>query len=145
MLGARITADAGEVSRLFGQLRDAMPAARRAVFHSLAIQTQRAAFKLASGASIGPTRVKRGKLQGSGNYPIPVRTGRFRRGFAFQADSEGAVVFNDSEYAMALHEGFKPYGNPHARPIRARRYFADALDKLDLGAAQAAFDKALPR
>lgn len=97
-----------------------LPAANRMLMRFLAIQAQRHAVKLASGPYTAAP----------GAYPIPIRTGTFRRAFGIEVSERDAVLFNATEYARALHDGFKPYGNPHAAPIPGRPYFDDVLDML---------------
>jgi hypothetical protein len=80
----------------------------------------------------------------AGAYPIPIRTGYFRRAFGFKVNDRDAIVFNSALYARSLHDGFRPFGNPHAAPIAARPYFDDAMDALDLDAAWAAWQEANP-
>ena len=129
----RVVVDAADTVRALDAASRNVPQAARAFMRSLAIQTQRGAVRLSS----GPGAAK------PGAHPIPVRTGTHRRAFGIEVDQVRAVVFNAGIGAQALHEGFRPYGNPHARPIPPRPYFDDALDDIDLDVAQAAADKAL--
>jgi hypothetical protein len=41
------------------------------------------------------------------------------------------VVFNDTPYARAVHEGFHAYGNPNAPYYAPRRFLTDAVDAID--------------
>ena len=125
----RVIFDAQEMILVTGNAARAVRPSTRELLRILAIQTEGHAMDLAK----GPGTAK------AGAYPIPIRTGTFRRGFGFKVNDRDAIVFNTSVYARSLHDGFKPYGNPHARPIPARPYFDDALDKLDLDAAWAAW------
>lgn len=129
----RLVIDAADTVRALDAASRNVPRAATAFMRSLAIQTQRGAVRRSSGPSAAP----------AGAYPIPVRTGTHRRAFGIEVDQFRAVVFNAGIGAQALHDGFRPYGNPHTRPIPARPYFDDALDDLDLDVAQAAADKAL--
>lgn len=131
-----ITFDTRELEEAAVRTGRAIPPAQRAVLRSLAIQTESAAIDLAS----GPGSAK------AGAYPIPVRTGDFRRGFGFELGDDFAIVFNATgAKARGLHDGFKPYGNPHARPIAPRPYFKDALARIDLDAATRAAADAMER
>lgn len=121
----RVVFDAQEMILVTGNAARAIRPSTRELLRNLAKQAEGHAMDLAK----GPGTAK------AGAYPIPIRTGNFRRGFGFQVNADNAIVFNTSVYAKALHDGFKPYGNAHARPIAARPYFDDALDKLDLDKA----------
>ncbi len=126
-----VVASAEEVERALGSAERVIRPGVSAMLRSLAIQAVRAAEKRAR----GPGTAK------PGAYPIPIRTGTFRRGFGFEANDQRSIAFNTSAYAGALHAGFKPYGNVHARPIPARPYFDDAQDDLDIDAAAAELRK----
>ena len=110
-----------------------VPAANMALMRGLAIQAQRHAVELAGGPGSAP----------AGAYPIPIRTGTFRRAFGFQASERDAVLFNSAIYARAIHDGFQPYGNPHAAPIPARPYFDDVLDMLRIDQEQGRWEAVL--
>lgn len=110
-----------------------VPVANRALLRALAIQAQRHAVVLASGPGSAA----------AGDYPIPIRTGTFRRAFGIEAREREAVLFNTTEYARAIHEGFKPYGNPHATPIPGRPYFDDVLDMLRIDQEQGRWEAAI--
>lgn len=129
----RVVFDAQEMILVTGNAARAIRPSTRELLRNLAIQAEGHAMDL----SKGPGTAK------PGAYPIPIRTGNFRRGFGFQVNSDSAIVFNTNVYARKLHDGFKPYGNPHARPIPARPYFDDALDKLDLDKAFKDWEAAL--
>ena len=130
----RTVVDANETVKLLDVSARNSRAAARTLMRTLAIQLQRAAVK----RSTGP------KSAAAGAYPIPRRTGTHARGFAMELSDRSAVVFNANVYARSLHDGFRPYGNPHARPMPARPYFDDAMEKdLDVDAALAAADKVL--
>lgn len=84
------------------------------------------------------SRVERGavkNLSGSGApgaYPVPRRTGTLWRGMGIDAPQRTAsgwrmVVFNDTRYALAVHEGFHAYGNPNAPFYGPRRFLTDAI------------------
>lgn len=119
----RVVFNGAEVREAFARRSRAIRPSRRALLRQLAIQTERAAIELSSGAGA------------PGAYPIPIRTGHHRRGFGFELRDDHALVFNTGVAARALHDGFRPYGNPNATPIRARPYFSDALKRLDIDAA----------
>lgn len=127
----RWRADSSDIERRFGRAALQVPRARRALLRILAIDTEREATRLASGNGA------------PGNYPIPVRTGFFRRAFGFEVRDPRAVVFNAAGYARPIHEGYRPYGNPNAMVIRPRRYFDDALQRIDLDEAHAKWEAAL--
>ena len=131
----RVIASAGEVKRDMATARTGLPAARRGLLRNLAIQTHDAARDLADGS---PTAAP-------GSYPIPRRTGAFKGTLGHGDTADKAFAFSTSAYAIPLHEGFRPYGNPNAHAIPPRRYFDDALDKLDMDAAWQAFDDAMIR
>jgi hypothetical protein len=121
----RVVINSREVVDAMGRCATAIEPSRDWLLRWLAAQVETRATELASGpASAEP-----------GSYPIPVRTGRFRRDFVIDIRPPRAVVANQAQYARALHEGFRPYGNPSATPIPARPYFSDALDGLDLDEA----------
>ncbi len=121
----RVVFDAREMILVTGNAARAVRPSTRELLRILAIQAEGHAIDL----SKGPGTAK------PGAYPIPIRTGTHRRGFGFKVNERDAIVFNTGVYARALHDGFKPYGNPHARPIPARPYFDDAIARLDLDAA----------
>lgn len=130
----RTVVDASDTVKLLDGTARNSRAAARALMRSLAIQLQRAAVKRSSGPNTAAP----------GAYPIPRRTGTHARGFAIELSDRSAIVFNANVYARSLHDGFKPYGNPHAKVIPARPYFDDAMEKdLDVDAALAAADKVL--
>lgn len=110
-----------------------VPVANRALLRALAIQGQRHAVELASGPSGAP----------AGDYPIPIRTGTYRRAFGFQAGEREAVLFNTTVYDRAIQQGFRPYGNPHAAPIPARPIYDDVLDMLDIDREQGRWQVAM--
>ncbi len=130
----RVVFDAQEMILVTGNRADGVRPATRALLRNLAIQVERRATKLAS----GPGSAK------PGAYPIPVRTGFFRRAFGFAVAERESRVFNASNAARSLHDGFRPYGNLNAAPIPGRPYFDDALDAIDLDAAHAAWAASLP-
>ncbi len=125
--------DAAQVEAAMGDAATAIPVARLALLRGLAIQTVRAATRLTG----GPGTAK------PGAYPIPIRTGTLRRGHNFQVQGDTVVVFNDTVYARANHDGFRPYGNPRAHVIPGRPFYDDALTQLDLQAAADAAATAL--
>ena len=100
----------------------AIPASTRTLLRDLAMELEGHALDLSRGGTK------------PGDYPIPVRTGKFRGAFGIEVQASYSVVYNEALYARALHDGFKPYGNPHAMPIRPRPYFTDALERLDVDA-----------
>jgi phage gpG-like protein len=117
--------DVAQVQAAMGQGAAAIPAARQALLRNLGIQAVRTATRLAG----GPGTAK------PGSYPIPIRTGTLRRGMNFEVQDNVAIVFNDTVYARAAHQGFQPYGNPRAHAIPGRPFFGDAIEQLDLQAA----------
>lgn len=128
----RIVFDAAEMILVTGNAVRAIRPSTRALLRNLAIQGEGIVMDLMK----GPGSAK------AGAYPIPIRTGTLRRGVGFKVDDDSAFVYNTSVYARAIHDGFRPYGNPHARPIPARPYFDDMLDKLDLDKAYADWEAA---
>lgn len=131
-----ITFDTRELEEAAARTGRAIPPAQRAVLKNLALQV----YSTANDLSIGPGSAA------PGAYPIPMRTGAFRNAFGFELGDDFAIVFNESgAKARGLHNGFKPYGNPHARPIPPRPYFSDALARLDLDAATRAAADAMER
>lgn len=141
----RIAVDGSEVQRAAAASVNALQPANRDLLRELAIQVARGARMRANGPAMGQVRARRGRLPGAGSYPIPVRTGTFGRGFGWKVGRDNAIVFNDTAYARALHDGFRPYGNPHAMAIPARPYFDDAMDDLDIDAAFAAWERRMQR
>lgn len=129
----RMVFSAAQVAQAMASGERAMQPAARDFLRALAIQTEGIATDLSSGS---PSAA-------AGSYPIPVRTGMHRRAFGFELQDNRAIVFNTGVAARALHDGFKPYGNPHARPIPPRPYFTDALTRLDLDAAARAAQRRL--
>lgn len=141
-----ITFDTRELEEAAVRTGRAIPPAQRAVLKNLALQVYSTAMDLATGS--GPV----------GSYPIPEPTGHFRRSFGFESGDDFAIVWNDAGgpikgggrakdgvKARGLHNGFIPFGNPHARPIPPRPYFSDALSRLDLDAATRAAADAMER
>jgi phage gpG-like protein len=127
----RVVFSADEVKQAMARAARAIPMARRDLLRNLAIQAERESIRLAGGSGA------------PGSYPIPIRTGTFRRGFGFELRDDHAIVFNETRYARAIHKGYRPYGNPHATPIPPRPYFDDALKALDLDAAAKAWEAPL--
>lgn len=121
----RAVFDEAQVQAAMGQGAMLIPAAREAMLRSLGIQAVRTATRLAGGPG----------TEAPGTYPIPIRTGTLRRGMNFQLAGNAAIVFNETAYARAVHDGYQPYGNPRAHAIPARPYFTDAIAELDLDAA----------
>lgn len=71
---------------------------------------------------------------GSGDYPVPIRSGNLRRSAGSRvAGPLLGFVFNRATYARAIHEGFEPYNNPNARQVRARRFLDRAAEAVDGG------------
>lgn len=66
-----------------------------------------------------------------GAYPVPRRTGNLARSGGNVLGQRSVVVFNSAEYAGAVHEGFRAYGNPNAPFYPGREFLADAADKVD--------------
>ncbi len=124
----RLAVAGDDLPRIFRGRAGRAPEARQALLRHLAIQTERTATALSTGSGA------------PGSYPIPVHTGFFRRGFGFELKPSRAIVFNSSNYARALHDGYRPYGNAAAMPISPRPYFDDAQDKLDIAAAGDAWE-----
>lgn len=112
----------------------AIPTARRTLLTRLAAHLERGAIERASG----------GGNAAPGDYPIPIRTGHFRRSFGMQVGLSHALVFNTSVYARAIHDGFHPYGNTRAERIAGRKYFDDALDAMDVPAIVETWEDSLP-
>lgn len=123
-----------QVSESARRTAAAIPAARRSLLARLAAGLERGAIERATG----------GSRTDPGAYPIPVRTGTFRRAFGLQVAVSHALVFNATIYARSLHEGYLPYGNPNATPIPGRPYFDDALQDLDVPGAVQAWEESLP-
>lgn len=128
-----MTFDAQEMILATGNAARAVRPTTRQLLLQIAIQVEGAAIDLASGPGTAE----------AGAYPIPVRLGFFRRAFGFEVGERSAVVFNTAEYARALHEGFRPYGNPRATPIPPREYFDDALGRVDYDDAWAQWQAAV--
>ena len=139
----RTVVDANETVKLLDVSARNSRAAARTLMRTLAIQLQRAARRKTSGTRAGQVPDAAGRLPGAGGRPIPARTGEFRDSFIIEVSDTRAAVANMAPHARSLHAGFRPYGNPHARPIPARPYFDEALDELDVDAALAAADKVL--
>jgi len=144
-MSVRVAVNATELQRAAAEAASAVQPSTRELLRELAIQTVRGARQRANGPAQGQVRARRGKLAGAGDYPIPVRTGTFGRGFGFKVMADSAIVFNDTRYARPLHDGFRPYGNPHATAIPARPYFDDAVEALDIDAAHAAWQQRMQR
>ncbi|MCD7096939.1 hypothetical protein [Stenotrophomonas sp. MMGLT7] len=125
-----LTINAADVQRVLGSAETAITPSRDWLVRHLAMQAETEALKRAQGPNSAP----------AGAYPIPVRTGKFFGAFGVETRAGSAIVFNASEYARPLHDGFRPYGNPRATPIPARPYFSDALDAVDIDAAHAAWE-----
>lgn len=119
----RMTVDPREVAQMARDSWASLGPARRAILTHLVVQAEGHAMDLSRGGSA------------SGDYPIPVRSGRFRGAFGWVVNDDNAVLFNEAAYAQAIHDGYQPYGNPHARPIPPRPYFTDAMAKVDVDAA----------
>lgn len=124
-----MTVDDGGLRRWGSDARTQVPAARKALLRILATRLEGHAQDLAAGSGA------------AGDYPIPRRSGGLWQGFGTRVNDRSAVVFNNMLYAQKVHEGYQPYGNPHARPIPARPYFSDAFDRLDLDEAHATWEQ----
>lgn len=66
-----------------------------------------------------------------GAYPVPRRTGNLARSLGSQVGRRHVVVFNDAEYAGAVHDGFRAYGNPAAPHYPGRPFLSDAANQVD--------------
>lgn len=119
----RMTVDPREVQQMARESWAVWNVARRAVLTNLVVQAEGHAMDLSRGGSE------------PGDYPIPVRTGRFRGAFGWVVSDDSATLSNEANYSRAIHDGYQPYGNPHARPIPPRPYFTDALARVDVDAA----------
>src|SRR5690606_37270360 len=80
-MSVRVAVKATELQRAAAEAASAVQPSTRELLRELAIQTVRGARQRANGPAQGQVRARRGKLAGAGNYPIPVRTGTFGRGF----------------------------------------------------------------
>lgn len=125
----RAVIDDSGLQRWAGESRTRLPAARKALLRILATRLEGHALDLSKGGSA------------PGDYPIPVVTGKFRGAFGIRVSDRSATVFNDSNYAQAIHDGYQPYGNPHARPIPPRPFFTDAFERLDLDEAHRTWEQ----
>lgn len=127
-----LTLRSNTVERRMVMAHHNFPRARRALLANLAAQAERHAIAQASGGKAPPR-----------SMPIPQRSHVFRNSFGTQVGDTRAVVYNQSRYARALHEGFRPYGNTHVIPVPARPYFDNAIELVDVDRAQTVFDAAL--
>ncbi len=111
-----------ERSLQFARYAGAWTRAVAAGLRDVAITVERAAEKNLRGAgSAAP-----------GSYPVPIRTGGgLRSKLQSRFDERQSMVINSAVYARAVHDGFKPYGNPHARAMPRRPYLQDAVDSID--------------
>lgn len=66
-----------------------------------------------------------------GAYPVPRRTGFLARSMYSTVRARSAEVGNTAEYAAAVHNGFRAYGNPHAPYYGRRPYLEDAARDVD--------------
>ena len=116
--------NAGQIARRFEQRASALPGAVRRGVRDVVLAVERNAVKRLTGGSAAP-----------GSYPVPVRVGHLRRstGARVLSDTSG-MVFNRARYANAIHEGFRPYGNPHAAAQAGRPYLDDAVDDTPIDA-----------
>ena len=94
-------------------------------------------FTMKSGESVSFKR-----FDGSGGYPVPVRTGHLRRslnwlrpgtsktdnGLIFSADNQSVVIYNSAEYSRSIHEGRGSSAKFGRRP-----FLTDALRRFNSG------------
>lgn len=126
---AEIISNAPTLARRWTLAGAAVPDATARGVRKVVFTVETAAEKLLRGAG----------TSAPGTYPVPVRFGFLRRSLGATASGGRGLVFNSAQYARAIHDGFRPYGNPHARPIPARPFMDDALATVDAGAIMAQF------
>lgn len=76
-----------------------------------------------------------------GSYPVPRQTGTLARGGAFETTRRSVTIAfsarntrrgaNRGDYAAAVHEGFRAFGNPHAPYYPGRPFLRDAAESVD--------------
>lgn len=132
----RIESNFGERSTQFARYAAAWTRAVAEGLRDVAITVERAAAANLRGP----------KSAAPGSYPVPIRTGFLRRSLQARFGQRESMVINSAIYARAVHDGFTPYGNPHARySIVPRPYLQDAVDSTDINEVMAIrINKALP-
>lgn len=133
----RIESNFGERSTQFARYAAAWTRAVAEGLRDVAITVERAAAANLRGP----------KSAAPGSYPVPIRTaGGLRSKLQARFGQRESMVINSAIYARAVHDGFTPYGNPHARySIVPRPYLQDAVDSTDINEVMAIrINKALP-
>lgn len=127
------------VQHTFGQLSpqlrrraQAMPGALRAGLRRIGDKVERGMNRNLSGGGA------------PGSYPVPRRTGHLARSGGTKLGARELLVFNSAVYAGAIHNGFRPYGNPNAPKYAPRMFLVDAVDAIDPVAEIAAELERLP-
>jgi hypothetical protein len=111
-----------EVANVFAQRAARLDGALSRGIRRGIVATEQEASKLLSGSADAAP----------GTYPVPVRRGTLRRGLgARQLTPASGMVFNRAAHARAIHEGFRPYGNPRAGRIDGRPFLSDAIEAAD--------------
>ena len=106
----------------FRQRVQGWDAALRAGLRRIATLVEREAMRNLSGP---------GGANSPGHYPVPRRTGFLARSMFSRVRGRTAEVGNTAEYAPAIHNGFRAFGNPHAPYYGARPFLADAAQTVD--------------
>ena len=132
----RIESNFGERSTQFARYAAAWTRAVAEGLRDVAITVERAAAANLRGP----------KSAAPGSYPVPIRSNKLRLSLQSRFGQRESMVINSALYARAVHDGFTPYGNPHARySIVPRPYLQDAVDSTDISEVMAIrIDKAMP-
>ncbi len=117
----RITTNAARVHREYRKRIAAWEAGLRAGLRNIAIAVERGATARLSGPGTAA----------SGTYPVPVRTGYLRRAMGIEVATRSSATFNSAQYAGPIHNGLRPYGNPHARMVPGRAFLDDAVAAIE--------------
>lgn len=116
----RVETNLGSVADGFRRRGDDVAPAVRRGLRTIGIQLERGITRNLTGGG------------GPGSYPVPRRTGFLARSTSPPVLTRNSVsVSNDATYALAVHEGFRAFGNPSAPYYGPRRFAADAVDKVD--------------
>ncbi len=114
--------NAREISAIYRARQAGLGAGLKRGMRKGLIEVDRESSKLLS----GPGSAK------PGAYPVPIRIGNLRRGGGMRllSDTSG-VVFNRANYARAVHDGFRAWGNSRAPHYAGRPFLDDAVAKAD--------------
>ena len=109
----------GQIPPRLRRRAEATPGAVRAALRRIGELTERGMNRNLSGGGT------------PGAYPVPRRSGHLARSGGMQLGDRAVVIFNTAQYAGAVHDGFRAFGNPNAPFYPARPFLVDAAMQVD--------------